>query len=95
LRARRLRFRSHLPASTSAATTPTFRSLCFAGFAPLRFVLESLIGEEHLFAGGKYKLGATLRTLQDLIVEFHEPLPLDPFRAAGRARLSPWALSDK
>ena len=67
-----------MPSSSSG-----FGSLCLAGFAPLRLVLKSLVGEKHLFAGGKYKLGATLRTLQDLIVEFHDPLPSDPFRAAG------------
>jgi hypothetical protein len=59
-----------------STTTAAFGSLGFAALAPLWFVLESFIGEEHLFPGRKYKLSATLRTLQDLIVEFHEPLPL-------------------
>jgi hypothetical protein len=81
LRAGRLGLGSHLP--SSASPTSGLGSFCFAGLAPLGFVLKSLIGEEHLFAGSKYKFGATLRTLQDLVVEFHEPLPLDPFRAAG------------
>jgi hypothetical protein len=79
-----------LPATAASG----FGSFGFAGFAPLRFVLKSLVGEKHLFTGSKYKLGATLGTLQDLIVEFHDPLPLDPSRAGGRARYSPWAWTD-
>jgi hypothetical protein len=68
-----------LPAATSPA--PGFGSFGLAGFAPFWLVLETFVGEEHLFAGSEYKLGATLRTFQDLIVEFHDPLPLDPSRA--------------
>jgi hypothetical protein len=66
-------------------TTPTsgFCSFRLTRFAALWFVLKSLVGEKHLFAGGKYKFGATFGTLQYLIVEFHGRLPLDPFRAAG------------
>jgi hypothetical protein len=81
LRAGRLGFRSHLGGSASAASA--FGTLCFACLASLGFVFESLVGEKHLFAGGKNKLSATLRTLQDLIVVFHEPFPLDPIRAVG------------
>jgi hypothetical protein len=83
LRTSGLGFRSHLgsPASASA----TFGTLRLAGLATLRFVFETLVGEKHLFAGGENKLSAALRTLQDLIVVFHEPFPLDPFRAAGTA----------
>jgi hypothetical protein len=73
LRAGRLRFRPHLPAATSA--TAAFGPLRFAAFTSLRFVLESLVREKHLFPGRKYKLGATLRTLQDLVMKFHLPLP--------------------
>jgi hypothetical protein len=40
-----------------------------------------------LLAGGKYKLGAALRTLQDPIVIFHEALPLAPKEARGWANL--------
>ena len=40
-----------------------FRALGLAGLAALGLVFESLVGEEHLFAAGKYKLGATLRAL--------------------------------
>jgi hypothetical protein len=59
-----------------AASAPAFGALGFARLATFRLVLESLVGKEHLFASGKDKLGATLRALQDLIVEFHDPLPL-------------------
>jgi hypothetical protein len=67
--------------AAAATTTAGVRSLSFAALAPLRFVLKAFVGEKHLFAGSKYKLGATLRTLQDLIVVFHEPLSLAPYRA--------------
>jgi hypothetical protein len=69
LRAIGFRFRPHRTASPA-----TFCSLCLAGFAPLRFVLETFVGEKHLFAGSKYELCTTLGTFQDLIVIFHEPL---------------------
>ncbi len=65
------------------ASSASLRSFGLARLTTLRFVLESLVGEEHLFAGRKHKLGTTLRALQDPIVVFHEPLPLDPQRAAG------------
>jgi len=84
LRASGLRFCSHRRTSGACSGTAAFRSLCLAGFATFRFVLKAFVGEKHLLAGSKYKLGATLRTLQDPIVEFHEPLPLNPIRA-GRA----------
>jgi hypothetical protein len=71
LRAGRLCFRPHLPAVTSA----TFGTLRLAAFTSFRFVLEAFVREKHLFAGRKYKLGAALRTLQDLVMEFHLPLP--------------------
>ena len=48
-----------------------FGALGFASLAALGLVLEALVREKHLFARGKNKLGATLRTLQDLIVVFH------------------------
>jgi len=69
LRAVCFRFRPH-----RTPTPAAFGSFRLAGFATLRFVLETLVGEKHLFAGGKYELCTTLGTLQDLIVIFHEPL---------------------
>jgi hypothetical protein len=77
LRAVGLGLRAHLrPAATAA---PTLGTLGFTALAPLWFVLKSLVGEKHLFAGSKYKLGAAFRTLQNPIVVFHEPLSLDPW----------------
>jgi hypothetical protein len=69
LRTIRLRFGAHRRTPTSSATA--FRALGLASLAPLGLVLEALIREKHLFARSKDKLGATLRTLQDLIVVFH------------------------
>jgi hypothetical protein len=68
LRAVGFRLRPHRTAAT------TFGSLRFAGFATLRFVLETFVGEKHLFAGCKNEFSTTFGTLQHLIVIFHEPL---------------------
>jgi hypothetical protein len=46
-----------------------------ASLAPLGLVLEALIGEKHLFAGGEDKLPSALTALQDPIVIFHMLLP--------------------
>ncbi len=87
LRARCLRFCSHRGCiSTAAAPASTLRAFGLAALAALRFVLESFIGEKHLFASCKYKLGTAFRTLQHPLVEFHERSPWDPFRAAGKGR---------
>jgi len=64
-------FRAHLQ-SAGNTWTSTLGASCFAPFTSLRFVFEALVGEKHLLAGSKYKLGAALRTLQDPIVIFHE-----------------------
>jgi hypothetical protein len=61
LRAGRLRFGAHLRGATSASTT--FSALGFAALASFRLVLETFVGEKHLFAGSKNKLSAALRTL--------------------------------
>src|SRR6267154_1246560 len=53
---------------------PLARDLGAFGLAvltPLGLVLEALVGEKHLFAGGENKLLTAFRTLQDLIVVFH------------------------
>ena len=73
--------------SARGARPGTFGASCFAPFTSFRFVLEALVGEKHLLAGGKYKLGAALRTLQDPIVIFHEALPLAPKEARGWVNL--------
>jgi hypothetical protein len=87
LRAICLGFRAHLQAAAVGVTTATFGASCFATLTPFGFVLETFVGEKHLFAGGKYKLGAALRTLQDPIVIFHEALPLAPREARGWVNL--------
>ncbi|HEV2523453.1 MAG TPA: hypothetical protein VGT24_13825 [Candidatus Acidoferrales bacterium] len=46
-------------------------ALGFAVLAPLGLILEALIGEKHLLAGGEDELLTTFRALQDLIVVFH------------------------
>jgi hypothetical protein len=81
LRAAGLGFRAHGRSSTTAATLGT---LGFAAFAAFRFVLKAFVGEKHLFAASKYKLGATFRTLQDPIVVFHSRYPPDLTSGKGR-----------
>jgi len=46
-------------------------TLGFAVLAPLGLVLEALVGEKHLLAGGENKLLTAFRTFQNLIVVFH------------------------
>jgi hypothetical protein len=70
LRAICLRFGAHRRTATSSSAA-SFGALGFASLAALGLVLEALIREKHLLARSKNKLGATLRTLQDLIVVFH------------------------
>jgi hypothetical protein len=65
----RLGFGAHRGVASSS--TATFGALGFASLAALGLILEALVREKHLFARSKNKLGATLRTLQDLIVVFH------------------------
>jgi hypothetical protein len=81
LRAGSLGFRPYLAASGATAFGP----FGFACFAALRFVFKTLVGEKHLFACGKNELGATLGTLQNLIVEFHGRLPWTPIGQQGPA----------
>jgi hypothetical protein len=49
----------------------SLRALGFAILAPFGLVLEALIGEKHLLAGGENKFLIAIRTLQDLIMVFH------------------------
>jgi hypothetical protein len=46
-----------------------------AGFAPLGFVLETLVCKEELFTCRKNEIRATINTLEDPIPVFHDPLP--------------------
>ena len=43
----------------------------FAGLATLGLVLELLVVKKQLFPGGKYKITATVDTLQHLVLKFH------------------------
>jgi len=61
---------------------------CFAGFAPFGLVLKALIGEKHLLAGSKNKLGAAFRAFQDLIVVFHRAAP-PCWERTGSEQLTP------
>jgi hypothetical protein len=87
LGASRLRFGAHLRGAATSAST-TFSALGFAALAPFRLVLETFVGEEHLFAGSKNKLSAALRTLQDPVVIFHEPLSPYPSQRGGWAHFA-------
>lgn len=80
LRATGLGFRAHGRGGAAA----TLRTLGFATFAAFWFVLKAFVGEEHLFPAGKYKLGATFRTLQHPIVVFHSRNPPDLTSGKGR-----------
>jgi hypothetical protein len=68
LRADGLGFDSLYAAGTS---TSARRTVGFARLAPLGLVLETLVGEKHLLAGGEYELSRTLCALQNPIVVFH------------------------
>jgi hypothetical protein len=54
-----------------ANRTVALRAMSFACLAPLGLVLETLVGEKHLLAGGEDELSSALAALQDLIVVFH------------------------
>ena len=60
LRASRLRFGTHRSGAAICAAAYAFRTLRLTRFAPLGLVLEALVGEKHLLAGGKYKLRIAL-----------------------------------
>ncbi len=64
------------------AATTALGPFSLATFATLGLVFEPLVGEKHLFAGGKYEFSSALRTLQHSIVIFHEPL--SPWSLAGQ-----------
>lgn len=53
------------------ASTIARRTVRFARLAPLGLILEALIGEKHLFAGGENEFSRTFGALQDPIVVFH------------------------
>jgi hypothetical protein len=59
------------PLHASRTRSVVLRAICFTSLAPLGLVLEALIGEEHLLAGGEDEFSPTFRTLQDPIIVFH------------------------
>ena len=68
LRAYRLGFDTLHAAGTLCCAR---RAVGLARFAPLGLIFETLVGEEHLLAGGENELSRTLCTLQNPIVVFH------------------------
>ena len=64
----------------------------FARLAALGFVFEALVGEKHLFAGGENEFSPALRTLQHLVVVFHEPLSPGPVAGEGMGDFVPDSL---
>jgi hypothetical protein len=68
------------------ANPATFRAFGFASLTAFWLVFKSLVGEKHLFAGGKNELRITIGTLQYPVVVFHEPLSPGPFNAERQAR---------
>ncbi len=68
LRADRFRFDA-LDASRTRFSS--LSAICFAGLATLGFVLESLVREKHLLAGGEDEFSSTIGALQDLVMVFH------------------------
>ena len=55
-----------------AVSVPISRSaVCLARFAPLGLVLETLVGEKHLLAGGENELGITFGAFQNPVLILH------------------------
>ena len=59
-------------------------ALGFAVFAALRLVFELFVVEEELFAGSENKIGPTIYTLENLILELHCDAPF-PDHSGARA----------
>jgi hypothetical protein len=68
LRTHRLGFDTLHAAGTGCCAR---RAVGLARFAPLGLVLEALVSEKHLLAGGENKLSRTFCALQNPIVVFH------------------------
>jgi hypothetical protein len=51
--------------------TKRLGALAFAAFTAFRFVLKLLVVEEELFPGSEDEIGATIYTLENLILELH------------------------
>src|ERR1019366_1172771 len=66
--------RFHALARRPAAVRPA-GPLALARFAPLRFVLEVLVGEKLLFSRRPDELPAAVPAVQDRVLNFHRSLP--------------------
>jgi hypothetical protein len=73
---------------TGGSASPR-RTACLARFTPLGLVLETLVGEKHLLARSKNKLGRTFGALQDPIVVFHTLLPGKPYWSMAAEQSTP------
>src|ERR1700723_3847946 len=68
LRTHRLGFDTLYAAGTSCGAR---RAISLARLAPLGLILEALVGEKHLLAGGENELSRTFSALQNPVMEFH------------------------
>src|SRR6266487_3861946 len=91
----------HAFAGHPATTGRTCGALALAGFAPLRLILEVLVGEKLLLSRRPDELGTAVHATQDPVLELHRSLPRPgrsiPIRAAvssdcayARAPVSPF-----
>ena len=51
--------------------TERLRALSLTAFAAFGFVFELFVVEEKLFTGSEDEIGATIHTLEDLVLELH------------------------
>ena len=68
----------------SVSLTCTISAPRLAPLAPLGLVLEALVGEKHLFAGGEDELSTTFSALENPILVLHRLLR-DPTLVGGQA----------
>lgn len=61
-------------------------ALSFACLATFGFVLELLVMEKHLLAGGEHEIITAIDTFQDSVLELHREAPLSALVPKGRLR---------
>jgi hypothetical protein len=64
-----------LVVASALRQTKRLRALPLAGFTAFWLVLELFIVEEKLFTGSEDEVGATVYTLQNLVLELHREMP--------------------